>query len=157
MLHKNISRLMFTLLLTSVHLIIPSQSEPLFDAIRENNLGAIKALIAAGVNINQENRYGHTPLIHAAYWGRIDTVRALIAASAKVNQINTFGETALMFAAGSGGTDTVQALIAAGAEVNQRNNFGKTASYIARDENVGAASIMRAITQKQFLNQPSEN
>jgi ankyrin repeat protein len=50
-------------------------------------------------DVNQENKFGHTPLMRAAANGRPHTMQALIDRGADVNKINKFNQTALHFAA----------------------------------------------------------
>ena len=58
----------------------------------------VRALIAAGANVNAKSNRGKTALMNAAEKDGADSVRALIAAGADVNAKNDEGKTALIFA-----------------------------------------------------------
>lgn len=58
-------------------------------------MDVVKALVAAGANVNAANRKGETALMEAADDGYADAVRALLAAGADRNMRDRRGETAL--------------------------------------------------------------
>jgi ankyrin repeat protein len=70
----------------------------LMDAARTGNAEAVKALLAAGADVNAKDADGNTALMAAAKKGRTppETVKALLAAGADINAKNNKGETALM-------------------------------------------------------------
>jgi hypothetical protein len=70
----------------------------LLDAAGCFGIDEIKALIAAGVDVNGKGRAGNTALIEAARGGSVENVKFLIAAGADVNAQNNRGITALMWA-----------------------------------------------------------
>lgn len=76
---------------------------------------AVERLIKFGVNVNQVDINGATPLFVAAREGKTKIVESLIAAHAEVNQPDKFGITPLFTAAKSGHTDIAKRLIEAGA------------------------------------------
>ena len=92
-----------------------------FDAVMDGDMDRLRALIAAGADVNEhvDSLGGETALMFAA--GRYVFpiwVNVLIAAGADVNATDNRGSTALVGAASSGNADSVKALIAAGAVVN---------------------------------------
>jgi ankyrin repeat protein len=103
----------------------------LMDAARTGNAEAVKALLAAGADVNARGEYGFTALMAAAKC-YTEAVKALLAAGADVNAKDADGNTALMAAAKKGRTppETVKALLAAGADINAKNNKGETALMI---------------------------
>ena len=91
----------------------------------------VQELIAAGADVNIENKLGNTSLVEAAREGHTAIVQALIVAGAHINANNN-GNTALMRAAYKGHTATTQALVAAGAHIEAKDNFlGNTALILA--------------------------
>lgn len=90
----------------------------------------IRALVAAGANVNAPTRGGRLTPLHVAIWKRagLATVRALIAAEADVNATDWFGQTALHRAARDSRTEAavVEALLAAGADPNIHNSTYRT-------------------------------
>jgi len=82
----------------------------LMDAARTGNAEKVKALIAAGADVNAKGEAGETALMGAASEGNAEAVKALLAAGADINAKNNNGETALMISEKSGHTDIIQLL-----------------------------------------------
>jgi hypothetical protein len=101
-------------------------------------------LVAQGICLEARDKWGHTALIGAAYYGQTDTVQALLAAGAEIEARNNNGDTALYIAAYRGHTNTVQALLVAGAEIGARDNDGDTAL-------IGAAGRSHTDTVRALL------
>src|SRR5205823_11553635 len=77
----------------------------------------IKALVAAGADLNARTTTGATPLMFAASSGSADAVNLLIELSADPNTTESAnGQTALMFAAALDRADAVRALLQHGAD-----------------------------------------
>ena len=92
---------------------------PLMDAIIKEDADQVNALIAKGINVNEQDEHGWTALQLAAAYGRGDIVDALLANKrADPNIKNSVGRTALMYAAALGYTSIVEALLTAGADPN---------------------------------------
>jgi hypothetical protein len=105
---------------------------PLIAAVGRRHHAGIKALIAAGVNVNEPNNKGVTALMVAADTGNVDNIKALIDAGANVNaKDNVEGATALHIAASKGYMDCVKALIAAGGDLDARDKSGRTVRLVA--------------------------
>ncbi len=115
-------------LLASNHLL--AQEPELFSKVRDNDLQAVKALISAGADVNQEDdMMGYTPLglTH-------DTVmmKVLIAAGADINhQDKRTGYTPLMNALNGFNNDLAEFFINQGADFKIRANDGATALILA--------------------------
>ena len=84
-----------------------------------------------GVDVNQTNTYGETPLWVAAQHGQLDAAKILLEGGAEVNQANTYGETPLFIAAQQGQLAVAKLLIERKADVNQAMNDGTTPLHIA--------------------------
>ncbi len=116
----------------------------LMDAVVNGDSKAVKALIAAGANVNARHKAGVTVLIEAAARGYADIVRALIDAGANVNDRNVYGFTALIRATEKGSTEIVRALIDAGAA--RDCDSLETAYKIASHYSGGKAEIAELLT-----------
>lgn len=91
------------------------------------DLDAINQHIKAGSDLNEKDKYGSSPLIIAATFGKTEVARALIGAGADVNCTNNDGSTPLHTAAFLCRTEIVEALLEKDADKNIKNNFGSTA------------------------------
>jgi hypothetical protein len=99
---------------------------PLFDAAFNGHADAVKALIAAGADMETKcDDRETTPLIDAACDGHIKVVEVLLLAGANKDAKNKYDDTAIDSAAWKGHTDIVRVLVIAGADVNSKpfSNF----------------------------------
>lgn len=74
---------------------------PLDKASADGRMSEVKALIAAGANVNEKNKHGLTPLHYATSHARADVVKLLLAAGANVNAKDKSGLTPLHYASES--------------------------------------------------------
>jgi hypothetical protein len=91
---------------------------PLMGASRRGHAGIVKALLAAGADVNAADNSGWTALICACCLGRLESARLLVAAKAPVNARDIYGYTPLNCSRGRGGNadPAIEALLlAAGA------------------------------------------
>lgn len=95
-------------------------------AARRNDLGAIRALVAAKADVKATEGDGASALTWAAYHSNIDAVRVLLAAGAPVNVANRYGVTPLLQAARNGDLPIIEALLKAGADVQTTQSEGET-------------------------------
>lgn len=86
-------------------------STPLHLAATNPDIGPLKALLAAGANVDAEDADGATPLHMAAYANRIENAKALLEAGADPHVQSSSGRTALMLARKSR-SDEIAGLIA---------------------------------------------
>ncbi|TXI97859.1 MAG: ankyrin repeat domain-containing protein, partial [Neisseriales bacterium] len=68
--------------------------DQLIEAARNNNLFKLVSLINDGVEVNQVNSHGISPLIQAASSGNWSAVEILLQAGANLELTNKFGTTA---------------------------------------------------------------
>jgi len=73
-------------------------STPLHLAATNGDAGPLKALIAAGAEVNARDKEDNTPLHMAAYAGKSEAARLLLEAGADVNAKSTGGRTPLSLA-----------------------------------------------------------
>lgn len=92
------------------------RSPELFQAIGMGDTGAVKALLARGVDPNSQNTLGMSALQIAAMTGNLEVIRALLGAGAEVNHRSMFG-TPLSFAAYDGHAEVMQLLLTKGANL----------------------------------------
>jgi ankyrin repeat protein len=107
------------------------------DAVIKGDADNVNAVIAAGVNVNENDEYGWTALQLAAAYGHTQLVNRLLANGADPNMKNTNGRTALMYAAAFGHTSIVKALLTAHADTN-------AASHDPDDMHTGETALMLA-------------
>ncbi len=121
---------MIALVVFAVTLVQPPAAS-LGDAVLYGDANAVKAMIAAGADVNQFDETHMTPLMVAASEGRTAIVKVLIDAKADVNLSSDDGTTALMRAASANRRGAMELLLASGAQVNARNRGGMTALMVA--------------------------
>ena len=92
---------------------------PLMYAGIKGHAGIVKALLAAGADVNAANNQGSTVLIFACVHSHLEAARALVASGANVNAVDQVGSMPLNLARGRGGAvanPAIEALLlAAGA------------------------------------------
>jgi len=97
---KNVSLLAVSLFPVLLNLSVNSMEYPaahmnIFEAAEKGDLEQVRALIKAGVNVNQQNNAGLTPLHKAVWAGHIDIVKILIHAKASLDIKDAFKSTPL--------------------------------------------------------------
>jgi ankyrin repeat protein len=103
---------------TSLNTTEPDGTTALHWAVQQDRGEIVKALIAAGANVNAKNRYGTTPLVLAATTGNVAITGELIKAGADVRVNVPETGSVLTAAARSGNPEVIKQLLAAGADVN---------------------------------------
>ena len=94
------------------------------EAAEDGNIKVVKQHLAAGVDVNV-NRFGITPLHHAARWGHKKMVELLIEKGADVNAKEDDGDTPLDLAISRNRTETADLL---------RKHGGKTGEELKAEE-----------------------
>lgn len=104
---------------TRADLQVPQVSALLF-AAADNGCPALgEDLLAAGALIEAKDRFGTTPLGHAAREGQLDVIAMLLAHGADINHGNLAGSSPLFLAIERHHPDAAAYLIAHGADVNE--------------------------------------
>ena len=102
-------------------------AEMLAKACRTGDLKTAEAVLSTGVDPDQVDRYGKTPLYYAAWFGRTELVSLLLAHHANPNSASLL----LQAAAQSGNLRITDMLLLAGAQLNAKARTGRTALHIA--------------------------
>ena len=114
----------------------PDGTTALHQAVRQNDLKTVEALIKRGADVKATTRYGVTPIGLAALGGNAAILRRLLDAGADPNTATPGGETALMTAARTGNVEAVTLLLDRGAGVNAKDTVrSQTALMWAVTEN----------------------
>ena len=136
-------RLAALLLLVSLPALPAAENTPaelLAKASRQGDLKTAELLLSSGVNPDEPDRYGATPLYYASSANQVDMVQLLLAyhadpnAPVKMNRPKDDTNPpngALQYAAGYGNIRILSTLLAAGAQVNTKGAEGRTALHFA--------------------------
>lgn len=112
----------------------------LWAAIRAADHQAVSRLLADRTLANVRDRYGSTPVLHAALYGDVALLQLVVEHGGDIHAADQAGATALMLAAGD--LAKVQWLVEHGAQVNVRSEFERTPLLIASTQ-AGNASVVR--------------
>ncbi len=113
------------------------------DAVLDNNISKVRALLDQNADIEEKDGNGNTPLNRAADMGRTEICRVLIDKGADVNTKNNNGDTPLMSTVGAypaynynnDSISIARMLLAKGADMTVKNKQGETAMDIAQMRN----------------------
>ncbi|MCX5923681.1 MAG: ankyrin repeat domain-containing protein [Candidatus Dependentiae bacterium] len=100
-------------------------------AARYGDIPMIKELIRAGADMNAADENGNTPLLMSIKMLDIAPVKELIHAGVDLNKPDFNGNTPLIVAAMNGKTQVVRFLVSAGAKLDVQNKAGQTALELA--------------------------
>lgn len=92
---------------------------------------SVNTWIRDGVDPNESDPYGYTPLINASTIGRIKVVKDLVKSGADVNKLGPFGFSPLHAAAQNGHSEIVAYLLRNGADINAQNQDKDTPMHLA--------------------------
>ena len=115
----------------------------LVDAAARQDGPAMRALLRAGVDVDQRRADGATALLWAAHWDDHEAVRLLLAAGADPNSADDHGVTPLVRASENASPAVVAALLAAGADANAVQASGLTPLMVAA--RTGSTPVVRAL------------
>lgn len=105
---------------------IEYSSAGFFQSLDAGNLRAIRLFIEAGVNLEQANYVGWTPLMVASFKGNEQAAILLITAGANVNARDNRGYGPLYWAINQGFAQITELLVQQGALVNEKSDKGLT-------------------------------
>ena len=115
----------------------------LVGAAADQDVAAVRALLAEGTDVNTARADGATALLFAAHWDDLDTVDRLLGAGADVNADDDHGVTPLERAAENASAPMVARLLAAGADANVSQTSGLTPLMTAA--RTGNVDVVRAL------------
>lgn len=129
----NSKQILFTCFLAFFFLNLSAQNSELFNKVRDNDLNAVKKLLAAGADVNmQDDMMGYTPLILSVHNGHKEMAELLLSKGAALNQQEErTGYTPLMLALNSNNAELAKFLIDKGADFKIKSNDGATALILA--------------------------
>src|SRR5829696_2452771 len=81
---------------------VKRETTPLMGAAARGRVADVRALLAAGADVNAQDKDGRTALMFAAAAGHVDTVKALLSKGANPNLKDETGQTALTLAQTNG-------------------------------------------------------
>jgi ankyrin repeat protein len=116
---------LFTILFTINNATAFSDSE-IHEAIKDENTSLFIEMMAAGIDVDEKDAKGNTPLMKASAMGKIKFVKFLIDMGANVDKRNNTGQCALHSAAKEGYNDIIEILLDNGAFVNLPDLDGYT-------------------------------
>ena len=99
------------------------------------HLDIMKLLMIAGVDVNQKDNSGDSPIHYAASGKNIDIIKLLLNKNANINEKNNKGYSPLHIATMMGNLDYVNILLDAGANINSTNNRGGSPLSLAAFNN----------------------
>jgi hypothetical protein len=97
----------------------------LADAILQRDINAVHLLLQRGVNVNDIDEYGFTPLIETAIIDNIEFMQVILGYGADPNQQDVTGGTALQWAAENNNYEICKLLLERGANPNAYNFSGQ--------------------------------
>jgi ankyrin repeat protein len=133
--------------ISSLRADVSAAAEMLTKACRLGDIKTAESLLASGVDPDQPDRYGASPLYYAASFNQTEIVELLLAYHADPNarlNINRNPATPLQNAASVGNLRIIRILIAAGASVNTKGAAGRTALHSAGTQ----VGIMHLLIEK---------
>jgi ankyrin repeat protein len=128
--------------LTPADLASPSQSVCHWAAANPN-VDVLKRVLPFGVDVNQRDWEGASPLHRAAEGSGAESVALLLEAGADLLAVNNISEGVCHFAAKNTNVDVMSTLIARGADFNAADGTHSTPGHVAtRAGNVGVLTIL---------------
>ncbi|MGE4490749.1 MAG: ankyrin repeat domain-containing protein [Kiritimatiellales bacterium] len=124
--------LMMTVCLLAGNSAAEEKKGPLIQAVWEGNITEVRQLLARGVNIDERDAGGSTPLIIVAGPGprfsgvSVDIFNLLLNHGADVNATDEHGETPMSEAARAGRAGFVRQLMERGANIHTKDFLGRT-------------------------------
>jgi ankyrin repeat protein len=143
-----------TLCLGTAVCLAQAGPQEFFDAIRANDLAALRKLASGGTGrVDAADTRRNAPLHYAAMFGSVESIRVLLEAGAKVDARNGVEATPLILAAGDG--EKVKLLVEAGADVNAVSKLGRT-PLITAAARIGSAPAVALLLARGARTAPAD-
>lgn len=120
--------------------------DPLVDAAKSGDRGALQALLNEGADVNAQTADGSTALLWASYRDDLESAELLIRAGADVNIANDLGATPIWAASRNGSAAMADELLAAGADPDAPLLLGETPLVTASRS--GNPQVVRMLLEK---------
>jgi len=120
----------------------------IFRSAGSGDLDAVKYHLANGINVNQQDKTGKTPLLWAVRSQKHAVVSHLLARGANPNLADRSNVTPLFWAVRQRRPELVSHLLARGADIAHKDKKGRTAIDYAKDETV-IAILRRHASEKE--------
>ena len=115
----------------------------LADAVQNQDIAAVRSLLAHHADANAAQGDGMTPLLWAAHNDDLESAKLLLHAGANVKAVNRYGVSAMTEAATNADAEMLELLLKAGADANTSLPEGDTALMLAaRTGNVPAVTVL---------------
>ncbi len=119
----------------------------LFEAVKINHKEMVEFLVENGVNVNVNNRYNETPLMHAAMNGNEEIIKFLVEHFADVNLTDKDGRSVLICAIKSGNKNAVEFFVENGIDdIDKVDNDDKSPLMYAAEK--GNKEIVELLVSK---------
>ncbi len=123
--------------------VTAAQDLRLIEAVKVQDVVAVRALLQQRVDVNTSQPDGATALHWAALRDDVDIAKTLIRGGARVDATNAYGVTPIMLACTNGSAALIETLLKAGANVNTALPTGETALMAAA--RTGRVAAVRAL------------
>ncbi len=117
-------------------------NDTLFRAAERGDVKAAEEFIKAGVDINERNSDGRSPILLAVMYNKAEMVRLLIRSGADIKTPYRFGESLLHVAINRDSDMAMKELIDAGVNIDARNEKGETSFFIGASLGRKSTSIL---------------
>ena len=121
----------------------------LHSAAAKGDIGALEAVTAQGIPIDERDTSGLTPLHIAVNNGHADVVESLVKKGANIDSTTMDGSTALILAITGRKIELARILLTSGANVNLATADGRTALFVAAEQ--GRDELVNGLLEKGAL------
>jgi ankyrin repeat protein len=125
-------------------------TDELHQATEQQDTEQVKKIIKDGMDLNEQDSQGRTPLMIAAYNEDYDTAKVLIEEGADVNIQDNMKNNPYLYASAEGCTDILRLTIEAGADTKITNRYGGTGLIPASEH--GYVDVVDMLLTKTDVN-----